>query len=334
MPSVTPVAGKFGSAATLFLIDQYNALSNKIQSFGYKDEAINELSHGCGDNAQENTPVGVRKIEIMQEGAFFHTNTGYFHDILAAAALTPQSSQSIASLAFAKNLAGQPFVGISGEFMTVYEVLSALEKLQRANVTHTAAGLAERGVILSALATVTADATTEAASVDNTNLPQRVIPITSNSQANPTVVTTPVDHGLTTGDTVLIAGVATSSPTINGERTVTVTGARTFTVPVDTSAGAAGTGGSFTRGKTQNGGAAYLHMLALTLGGHDGAAGVIRHSVDDSTYADKAAFTVRTTPGAERITFTGTLNRHVAFVMDFTGSGSPSSQYFVGLVRN
>lgn len=63
--------------------------------------------------------------------------------------------------------------------------------------------------------------------------------ISGNTVANPTVVTS-VGHGLTTGDVVYIAG-SNSSPTLNGSRTVTVTGADAFTIPVNvTTAGTTG----------------------------------------------------------------------------------------------
>jgi hypothetical protein len=67
--------------------------------------------------------------------------------------------------------------------------------------------------------------------------------ITSNTIANPTVVTTSTAHGLYTGETVTISG-SNSNPVINGTYTATVTGANTFTVPVNvtTTAGTAGTG--------------------------------------------------------------------------------------------
>lgn len=64
-------------------------------------------------------------------------------------------------------------------------------------------------------------------------------PITGNTVANPTVVTSAA-HGLTSGDTVYIVN-SNSSPTIDGERVVTVTGANTFTIPVNvTTAGTRG----------------------------------------------------------------------------------------------
>lgn len=63
--------------------------------------------------------------------------------------------------------------------------------------------------------------------------------ISANSLANPTIVTM-IGHGLTTGETVVITG-SNSTPTIDGERVVTVLTADTFSVPVNvTVAGTAG----------------------------------------------------------------------------------------------
>lgn len=69
--------------------------------------------------------------------------------------------------------------------------------------------------------------------------------ITSSSVANPTVVTTATPHGWASGQLVRIAGHTGSTPTINGDRTATVTGASTFTVPVNVTVG--GTGGTVTK---------------------------------------------------------------------------------------
>jgi hypothetical protein len=72
-----------------------------------------------------------------------------------------------------------------------------------------------------------------------------VVALTSNSAANPSVVVS-ATHGLATGQkyTGSIEDVATSYPTINGERTITVTGPTGFTVPVNVTT--AGTGGTIT----------------------------------------------------------------------------------------
>lgn len=66
--------------------------------------------------------------------------------------------------------------------------------------------------------------------------------ITDSSVANPSVITTEEAHPFVSGDTVEIADHADSTPDINGERVATVTGADTFTIPVNVSVG--GTGGT------------------------------------------------------------------------------------------
>lgn len=78
------------------------------------------------------------------------------------------------------------------------------------------------------------------------------VAITSNSQANPTEVTCASAHNLVTGDTVVIAGVATSNANPNGTRVVTVTTSTKFTVPVNATT-AAGTGGTVTIDKASVG---------------------------------------------------------------------------------
>ncbi len=71
--------------------------------------------------------------------------------------------------------------------------------------------------------------------------------ITNVTIANPTVVTS-ANHGLTTGQLISISGTSTT-PTINGNRTVTVTGANTFTVPVNVT-GVSVVSGSWTSSAT------------------------------------------------------------------------------------
>lgn len=69
--------------------------------------------------------------------------------------------------------------------------------------------------------------------------------ISTNSVANPTVVTTTGAHGYATGDIVLISGNITSSPSINGAYyVVTVLSSTTFSIPVNVTVG--GTGGTVT----------------------------------------------------------------------------------------
>jgi len=72
-----------------------------------------------------------------------------------------------------------------------------------------------------------------------------VVTITSSSVANPSVITTASPHGWATGTLVRIAGHVGSSPVINADYTITVTGASTFTIPVNVTVG--GTGGTATK---------------------------------------------------------------------------------------
>lgn len=64
--------------------------------------------------------------------------------------------------------------------------------------------------------------------------------ITTNSVANPTAITTDEPHGLSSGNKVYIVDNIGSTPSINGLQTVTVTGANTFTIPVNVTVSGAG----------------------------------------------------------------------------------------------
>ncbi len=63
--------------------------------------------------------------------------------------------------------------------------------------------------------------------------------ITTSSVANPTVLTVTA-HQLRTGDEVVIAGHAGSTPSLNGNHTVTVLTANTLTIPVNVTVGGSG----------------------------------------------------------------------------------------------
>lgn len=70
-----------------------------------------------------------------------------------------------------------------------------------------------------------------------------------------------------------------------------------------------------------DGGAGYLQVSAFS--GFSGFIGKIRHSSDDSTYADLITFTdVTSAPNAQRVTVSGTVNQHLAFDGNVTGTGS------------
>jgi hypothetical protein len=322
--------GKVGSASfAVFLVDGYDLLAIKPKNFTYKTESDMETSHGLGDAFEAMLPVGVQTITITQDGAFFDDTAAGAHTLLAAA----NSSQVSRLMAWAPegNVIGKAFVGTQSAYAMAYEVVGAVKALTKANVTYQANGAIELGLIIQSRTAKTVDwnTKTDGNSVDYTTDPsQLVIPITSNSIANPTVVTTPVPHGLTTGQKILISGNVTSSPSINGAQTATVISATTFSVPVNVTVG--GTGGSFVRANTVNGGAGYQFVPDFT--GFTGFIGKIRSSADDITYADLITFTNVTGPQAkERLTVAGTIDRYISFNGDVTGAGSIG--VFVGLCR-
>lgn len=71
------------------------------------------------------------------------------------------------------------------------------------------------------------------------------VTMATNTQANPTVFTVTAGHSFQTGDTVVIAGNASSNADPNGTRVATRVSATQFSVPIDCSV-AGGTGGTAT----------------------------------------------------------------------------------------
>jgi len=315
------MAGKFGSASVWFLVDGYNVLSAKVKDLAVKVASKMEETTGLGDLWAEHAPVGRSSVTLTQGGAFFDTTagTGIHVAMSGSVPASPQATERIICLGYAGNTIGATFVGLQGAFSGGYEVLGQNEALTKANVDYTITGKREHGVILQSLAAQTVDWNTEgASSVDSSTVTQRTFAITSNSIANPSVVTCASPHGRTTGDAVLIAGVSTSSPTINGERTITVISDTTFSVAVNVTVG--GTGGTFVPITTQNGGAGYLQVTAFS--GLSAYIAKVRDSVDDITYADLVTFADQPALGAQRVAVSGQVDRHLAIDGNVTGSGS------------
>jgi hypothetical protein len=315
-----------GQDVGFLLVSGRSMLPSKPQGLMESVEAMQEDTSGLGDVWGEVTPTGMKRAELSQDGAFYNEGTNSSHETLRDA----QTTSRVVCLGVEGNTIGKRFVGYAGAYAHKYDVLAKVGGLTKANVEYTINGARDEGIILQSLAAQTADWNTEGASnTDYTLDPaQRVIPITSNSIANPTVVTTPIPHGLTTGDIILVSGVASSSPTINGSRTVTVITATTFSVPVNVTV--AGTGGSFVRANSTGGGIAFQQVTAYS--GFTGYVGKVRDSADDITYADLATFAnVTSAPSAEAVTVAGTVDRYLAADGNVTGSGSIT--VFIGFSR-
>jgi hypothetical protein len=319
---------KYGSGSfSILLSDGYNLLGAKVQNFSSKTESITEPSHGLGDTNQSNSPVGMKKATLNQDGAFFDDLANGMHAAMKAST----GVSRILCYAVAGNVIGQPFTGCQGEYASTYEVLVQSEKLTKANAGYVISGQVDDGVIVQNWTQKTVDwnTKTDGSPVDYTLDPsQRVIPITSNSIANPSVVTTPVAHGLATGDIILIAGVTGSTPTINGERVVTVLSPTTFSVPVNVTV--AGTGGTFVRSNSSGGAVGYQQVSEFT--GFTGFVGKLRDSPDNITYADLITFAnVTAAPAAERQVVAGVIDRWLSYDGNVSGSGTITP--FAGLSR-
>lgn len=87
-----------------------------------------------------------------------------------------------------------------------------------------------------------------------------------------------------------------------------------------------------------SGGAGYLEVSALTLGGYTNVQVVLQDSADNITFADitGGSFTANTSaPAAQRLTISGTIRRYTACRWAFSGAGAGQSVTFMaGIVRN
>lgn len=150
--------------------------------------------------------------------------------------------------------------------------------------------------------------------------------ITSSSVADPTVITATA-HGLVTGDSVVIAGHAGSTPAVDGDYTVTVTGDDTFTIDLEVTV--AGTGGTVTKTSTNFGLSAYLQVFAMT-----GTSNTVslQDSADNSTFAaiTGGGFTAATGITSQRIQTgaTAIVRRYVRAISTGTFSASDFAVLF------
>src|SRR5262245_13857385 len=116
--------GKFGGQSVFILVDGYNLASSKVKGLRYKHEAIQEASHGVGDSYEETTAVGVSKVELAQDGAFFDTDLNRIHTAMNSSPPTnPQATVRIVCIGFSGQTAGERFIGFQGDYIEAYEVL-------------------------------------------------------------------------------------------------------------------------------------------------------------------------------------------------------------------
>ncbi len=321
----------YGSNKVEFvLVDGFNLTGDLSELNDEGVEPIVERRTAFADDFERQVYVGMDK-------ALGANHNGWFDDRVLgtlAALKTYVGTSRIFSYNLEGNLLGKKFVAWAGVLETKFTRICTLAALHRIAVTYMGNGAQEEPRILKPLAQVSASGDTEATSYDENNSATALTTdIVSSSVANPSVITTVGDHGLATGDTVVIAGHTGSTPTVNGERIVTVTGAKTFTIPVNVTVG--GTGGTVRRVSTPalsggvGGGAGYCHVTEFT--GITGLAVKVRHSPDNAVFSDLITFTSFTATGAQRVATAVRIERFTAAKWTFTGAGTAT--LVVGFAR-
>lgn len=157
---------KFSSVSAFFLVGGYSLLGMKLQTLSHKTESITEPTHGLGDTAEAHTPVGVSRVTVAQGGGFFDAADGSYEMLAENAPSGPSAVARVAVLGIEGHTVGAGFFGLSGLYSHVFDVISQLGALVKANAEHVIQGVREEGVVLQPLETKTADWNTEATSYD------------------------------------------------------------------------------------------------------------------------------------------------------------------------
>ena len=173
------------SQFSVFLVDGMSLLGAKVQGITHTIKALLEKSTGLGDAWEAQLPTGLATVTLTQTGAFFDDVVNGMHLALNTLVATSR----LVVFAFAGNTFGAEFVGLQGTYGMAYSVLGRVAGLTKADVTYQVSGQIDRGVIVQTWTqkTITWNTKTDGNSIDYTLAPQRAIPITSNTIANPTV---------------------------------------------------------------------------------------------------------------------------------------------------
>lgn len=317
---------KYGPASSFLLVGGRD-ISGEVFNLTESIEQDMEQTNGLGTTWEEHKPFGLAKLMLEAGGGFYEDAVGKLNESLQGLGTT----QQLVAYGMSGSVVNSECTIVDGAFAATFKRAMTRGGLTQAEGSYVMSGRPYRAVVLHGRNAETSDpGNTRSTPQNQLNAPRlesRII--TANSLANPTVVTSAA-HGLITGDVVSITG-SNSTPTIDGVRTVTVTGVNTFTVAVNVTV--AGTTGAFQK-LTSTDAVADLHLLALTLGGYTNLAVSVEHSADNATYIPLTTFAVRTATGAERKIVTGQVQQYTAMAWDWTGAGSGQSAIpFVALSR-
>jgi hypothetical protein len=316
----------FGPASAFLLVGGRNISSDTF----VLDETLENLfeeTHGLGDSWEEHLPVGIGKILLEASGGIYDDATDRIVDALQEKGETKQ----MVAYGFSDPTGGRDCVLLDGTYAATWKRMASRTGLTKAHAIHMINSEYRRGLIIHGLTAEGADGTS--ASVDLNNLNRPDYPITASSIANPTEISLPAAHGLTTGDVVLISNHVGSTPSINGGDgyPITVTGLDTFTILEDVTVG--GTLGTY-KVVSLRGAEGHLHIPAITLGGYTDLTVDIEDSADDTTFAPYVAFSAATAVGAEKVVEATVCNRFLQINWTWGGAGSGQSVIpFVGIAE-
>ncbi|MEN6605908.1 MAG: hypothetical protein ABFD60_01595 [Bryobacteraceae bacterium] len=321
----------YTSADFGFLLADGFSLLGTVTALNDSVEAILEEIHALGDEWFKFGSPGIRKGALSQSG-FYDAAAGQVNAMLA----NQEGASRILCWCTEKNLLGATFIGYQGALQAKYDRVVELDKFHKANAVYNPSGNIDRGQVLHIHKTETG-ASWSGAGVDNASAALKgcAVPVVGNTAADPAHIITTVPHGLVTGDVVLISDLVGAVPDLNGEHVITYVSDTEFSIPVAVSVG--GTGGYLVQADSDNGGAAYLEVSALALGGYTNAAITVKHSTDNATWVTLASFVAVTlAPSAQRVLVAaGTkVNRYLQDAGAFTGAGSAQSiKYMSGFAR-
>ena len=299
-------------------------LMGLITDLGETVEQVLEQSDGLGASTDEWANVGMTKFDLNFDGFYDDTL------IRLIEALTGDQPMLYSLIG---NTIGQRCVGVNAARTTITRGPSR-DSLTKAQIAFKSDEGPDVGRISAAHGAVTAVGPVEGTS-DDWGTQADAVSITSSDASNPVEITMAAVHGLTSGDTVLIAGADNAD--LNGIFTATVLSTTVFTIPIDGGvSGAGGANGTVTLVSSRDGGVGHMQCSALTLDGATDILFVIKDSDDDITFVDLITFgAVTAAPDAERATVAGQVERYTLTEHEYRGgTPTPTCTFATGFKRN
>ena len=152
----------FGSDQVAFFLIGGRQLVGALTKFSDKQMAILEDKTTLGTSWKAAAYVGVRGVEISQEGFYDDVADGQH-----AAMSTGPGISRVLCYTVEGSATGAEFVGLTGAIQVDYERQVAIEELHKAKAMYRGVGAREQGVTIRTYSPVTSTAATTGGAVDN-----------------------------------------------------------------------------------------------------------------------------------------------------------------------